>query len=212
MFDEDQGEINSQESFSIAYKLTLGAVSTDDGRVSLFLDFGVEQEAPGVLPPPFELISHSFLTVPANIFPDDALRDEWINKSLAGFKRCITITISEELRLALGDAGNYYLDLMGIDPEPTTKKEMVRIHTNETEKRVAGIVGARGQRSKWTRAELERAVTTARRSLKKPNATLDEVAAVLRKTHAKKAPASGEALGVLLRRFKISWKGVKTDS
>lgn len=206
LYSEIGVEVITEERFQIAFDCILSATE-HNGEVSLNLNIDVAQEVPGIIRMSRGRIA--MLTAPANVFPSRAARAEWVNKSLARLKRFLTETMVHEATLLNGDAGNYYLDFLGLDPEPTSKKELVRIHTNETEKRVAAFMGAKGQRSKWTRAELERAVTTARRSLKKPHATLDEVAEVLRRTHPLKAPASGEALGTLMRRLGVDWKGIK---
>lgn len=207
--DEDHGEVIREETFQLEFSCVL-RVTEREGQVALSLHLEPTKGVPGVM------TAHgghnAILTVPASVFGDKATRAEWVNKSLARLKRYLVYTMMHEAALLNGDAGNYYLDFMGIDPEPTTKKELVKIHLNETEKRVAAFMGARGQRSQWTRAELERAVSTARRSIKGPRVTLDDVAEALRRMHPHKAPASGEALGTMLRRFKIKWKGIKTDS
>jgi hypothetical protein len=209
MIEEGGGERISEESFPLVFNCELSAVE-HGGEVTIVCRIEAEKEPPGALRMIGGNVMHYI--VPTSIFRDRDARAEYLDSTLRRFKHHLAGWLMQEAGLLLMDTGNYYLDSMGIDPEPTTKKELVKIHLNETEKRVANYLGVKGQRAKWTTAELERAVANARRSLKKPNATLDEVADVLRRTHPQKAPASGEALGVMLRRHRIKWKGIKTDS
>lgn len=152
--------------------------------------------------------------VPPGTFDDDETRAEWETKARTFFTRRLVETMIYEASAHLADAGNFYLDEMGIDPAPVPRKELVEIHLNQTRARVSHYLGVKGQRSRWTRAELRRAVLAALSS-GGPH-TLAAVARQLQRSHARKAPASGEALGVLLKRFKLSWKelkaGEKTDS
>jgi hypothetical protein len=205
---EERGEIVLLDSFPLAFNCELEAVN-ERGEIIVTIRLDVTEPAPRYA---MGGKGGGSFHVPARVFRDQAQRNEWISRTLARLQMDIAGAMMHEAMLLLIDSGNYHLDFMGVDPEPTTKNELVKIHLNETEQRVRKFLGAKGQRSQWTRAELERAVTTARRSLGKPNATLDEVAEVLRRTHPKKGPASGEALGATLRRFKINWKGIKTDS
>ena len=69
----------------------------------------------------------------------------------------------------------------------------------------------RGQRSKWRTGELKYAVLSALDSLPPSHGrTYDNVAAVLQATHPAKAPRSGGALRVLLDRFRLDWKELKS--
>jgi hypothetical protein len=72
-------------------------------------------------------------------------------------------------------------------------------------------------RSAWTPYTLQRAVQVALLELidggvTRRGLTLERVADVIREHYSDIAPASGEALGKRLERFKLDWKKLKTDT
>ena len=157
----------------------------------------------------------STYSAPAGTFAEEGTADKWEEKVRAAFARRLVETMMFEASAHLADAGNYYLDEMGLDRAPVPRKELVEMHVNETRKRVSAYLGVKGQRSHWTGPELERAVRAMLSGITNSQArTLDNVAAALRKNdhYKKKAPASGEALGVLLKRFKLKWRDLKREA
>jgi hypothetical protein len=152
------------------------------------------------------------LTFPSRGFPDAESRTEWIQKAFSLFTVYLGHALTHEAFLLFVDAGNLAAETMGFDTDPVGRNELVKIHLKQTEQRVSNFMRARGQRSKWTAAGLERAVRAALRSLPRKSRGLDEVAAALRETYPKQAPVSGPALGKMLERFGIDWMKIKTDS
>jgi hypothetical protein len=94
------------------------------------------------------------------------------------------------------------------------EEEVIQDHLKRIEYYLRSLLEApkRGKRSKWTARELERAVRRAVLSLPVPERKLDKVAEKLREIYPDRAPVSGEALGALLKRFKLSWRKIKTDN
>lgn len=98
-------------------------------------------------------------------------------------------------------------------PDDWDAEEVIQNHLKQIEYYLRSLLEAkRGKRSKWTGVELERAVRRALIPLPARERKLDKVAEKLREIYPDRAPVSGEALGALLKRFKLSWREIKTDS
>lgn len=151
------------------------------------------------------------IRVPTTAFKTKEEWAEYIMRVETNFRTYVHLAMAAEALQTFHDAGESAFTDMGLTPGALTPKEILGIHVNATKNRVAKIVGAKGRRSKWTRAELERDVRSAMRALKRGDRNLSNVADVLRARKPDKAPVSGEALGVLLKRFRIPWKDIKTD-
>ena len=152
------------------------------------------------------------LTIPASAARDPAKREEWFSETADSVGRTLAWALRHEAFLHFQDAGNFFLDKIGIDPNPATRSELVELHVNETRARVSNFLKAKGTRSRWTKTELERDVTNALRALRGKHPTLDAVAEILRKEKKEKGPVSGAALGALLKRFGLSWRKLKSDT
>jgi len=198
------------EKFTLCFEVEIhGDPQLDDhAGMSIFVDNKNE----GIEGLGKERRQFSRIVFPPDGFPDQEARDEWAHKAAATFKAVVGSVMLDEMYLLFVDSANYHAETMGFDTNPVGRKELVKIHVKETERRVSVFMGAKGQRSKWTRAGLERAVRHALRTLPRGKRKLEHVAAALRKSHPSQGPVSGEALGAMLRRHKIPWKNLKTDS
>jgi len=209
-----RGDLVVDESFTLGFECE---VISGEGNGEAFIRLNMTEivrEGAGFRE--FDITHQTIYSIPAKVFPNKEARQEWAGKVMDAFREKLSYTTIAEAGLLLADSSNYFLDLMGYDRTP--KKEMVEQHLVATRKRVSGFLGARGQRSPWSKAELELAMRRTLATLKKENPslrapTLDQVADVLRVMedgkYKDKAPVSGEALGALLRRFKIDWQKLK---
>jgi hypothetical protein len=111
-------------------------------------------------------------------------------------------------------AGVAHLEEATGHPDDWNEDEVIENITKQLDHYLRRLlkVPQRGKRSRWTGAELERAVRQALTVVPVSKRTLDGVAAILRERDPKRAPVSGEALGVLLTRLKLSWRKIKADS
>jgi len=200
-----------------SFNITLGvkvAWAVSDG----ILSFNVKAEYPGthlVLGETKRLNGIS-LEIPASVFPDDELRDEWIETTKRNFYRLFTLCLTDEASLFLGDVGNFYLVKMGLDR--ATNRELYDMHMKATEKRLRSFFGMRGKgrRSRWTKVELAREVTATLRGLLPRQRTLAGTATKLKekfktREDADKIPPNGEALRQLLKRFGLDWDSLQPD-
>src|ERR671913_406154 len=101
------------------------------------------------------------MQLPARGFPDVAAREEWASKTATAFRKRVPGALVHEMYLLFMDTANFYGVDLGYDTAPVGRNELVKIHLGATEQRVRAYMKAKGQRSKWTAAGLERAVRHA---------------------------------------------------
>jgi hypothetical protein len=204
---EDKRDLN--ERFSLTFDCQLVGAEMANGEFALRLT--MEQfhaPVPGI--EELKHIGSCGFSFPAEDFPDQEARAEYVEKVKRLFHHGVAFAMTQEAGLHLVDVGNFYLNALGIDS--ISKKEMVEVHLNETRRRIGGLaLKTKGKPSKWTRIELERAVLKALSTIKVENPTLGHINRALKKRYPKKAPASGAALGVMLGRFDIKWREMKSN-
>lgn len=102
--------------------------------------------------------------------------------------------------------------LMDTGLETIDKQEIVQAHLKRTEDRLRRwLKVARGQLSKWDKAELQRALRIVLDRIPRNAAhDLNAAAEGLKLLHPDKAPASGDSLRMLLSSLEINWKTEKT--
>ncbi len=152
------------------------------------------------------------MKIPAAIFKNEEELRTWFHTSFHTFSTSVIHTILHEALLRFGDVANGTLDTQNI--EPSDRKELVNNHVRETTKRVREElkISEHGHYSPWTKYKLTNAVRRSLRALPKSERTYDNVANLLKDSHGDKAPASGESLRQLMRRFEVDWKTLKADS
>jgi hypothetical protein len=147
-------------------------------------------------------------------------RPEPTDEQLAAWAQQVFDKASAGLPVLLAAVAIEYLEgvahlLQATDhPDDWDEEEVIKDHLKQIEYYLRSLLEAtkRGKRSRWTSKELERAVRRALIGLPTRERKLDKVAEKLREIYPDRAPVSGEALGVLLKRFKLSWRKMKTDS
>jgi hypothetical protein len=197
------------ENFSLKFDCKLIGAEIANGEFALQLKMErLHEPKDGIQE--LDLVDNWGFSFPAKDFPDQETRAEYVLKVRHLFHLGVARAMTQEAGLHLVDAGNFYLNSLGIDS--ISKKEMVEVHLNETRRRIGGLaLKTKGKPSKWTRIELERAVLRALSTIKVENPTLGHINRALKKRYPKKAPASGAALGVMLGRFKIKWREMKSN-
>lgn len=154
------------------------------------------------------------------IFAKSPFRPEPTDEQLATWAQQVFDKASAGLPVLLAAVAIEYLEGVAHllqatgHPDDWDEEEVIQDHLKQIEYYLRSLLEApkRGKRSKWTSKELERTVRRALTKLPTRERTLNNVAAKLREIEPKRAPVSGEALGVLLKRFKLSWRKIKTDS
>jgi hypothetical protein len=213
MSDEDEGAhaLTKKITLSVVYTLT-GRVNKQAGIYELSLISTVnrqlEQGDSDVMPSSV----YGGIGIPLTVVGDKESLAEWAGKAIQTLKLAAANVIHQESHLTLQDAGNYWLDELGLDPAPLPRRDLVENHLIFTRARVGGFMDARGRGSKWKREELEMAITNALATVKKRDRTYAGVAKELRQTHPKKAPPSVAALKQLVSRHGIDWKGLKSNA
>jgi Arc/MetJ-type ribon-helix-helix transcriptional regulator len=136
---------------------------------------------------------------------------KWAEAVRDAFTKKIEQTVREELRLHFHDVASLCLDRLRI--ERIDSKEIIANHIEQTKARVRKNVGARGrgQPSKWTKRELSQAVRAALAAFPKMERTQENAAKRLRdmEPYKEKAPPTGGALRILLKRHELKWEEVQ---
>lgn len=153
----------------------------------------------------------SIFQFPAENFPTQKARIEWVDTVVDRFKRSLVEVLTDEARLRFNDVGNYFLARMGFDPEPATEKFILESHLRATKDRIRGYLGA-GLNPQWTKDELEQAIKGAFATLKRGRHTYEGVLSALQESHPHKAPPSVPALKQLVIRKEIDWKMLKSNA
>jgi hypothetical protein len=89
----------------------------------------------------------------------------------------------------------------------TTHKSLLSSEDKQAKERLG--FKQRGQKSKWNKDELARAVIDAFRTLPPEDQTYERVCSVLKKKYPDKAPKTAAALKKLLPRHGLVWKALK---
>jgi hypothetical protein len=92
----------------------------------------------------------------------------------------------------------------------TTHKSLLSSEDKQAKERLG--FKQRGQKSKWNKDELARAVMEACDTLPPKDRTYERVCSVLKERHPDKAPKSAAALKKLIPRHGLVWKALKGDS
>lgn len=152
------------------------------------------------------------IAVPLDVFGNAESRHAWRDRVVKAFRRTVTHTMLDEARINLLDAGNFFFEQSGLDPQPVGLRGLVKMHLAETEARVRGMfgtAGVAGRPSNWTASGLSRAITESLAALPPRSQNYAGVAARLREIRGTKEPASGGALRQLVIRLKLDWKELK---
>lgn len=206
--------LGGAESVRVGFAYSLHLNHNPDGSYTVTLTAKLTEDSDAHGSPMFARTDNLISTyhVPPGAISDDKTAGAWMAGAAKFFWSGLIETIMFEASAHLADAANYYLDEMGLDPAPVKRKELVEMHINETRKRVSAYLNARGNRSKWTRRELERAIRGALAALPKQRRTQAEVVKKLKDTHARKAPPSVPALKQLVARHSLDWRTLKRDA
>jgi hypothetical protein len=89
----------------------------------------------------------------------------------------------------------------------TTHKSLLSSEDKQAKERLG--FKQRGQKSKWNKDELARAVIDAFRTLPPEDQIYERVCSVLKERHPDKAPKSGDALRKLIQRHGLVWEVLK---
>ena len=89
----------------------------------------------------------------------------------------------------------------------TTHKSLLSSEDKQAKERLG--FKQRGQKSKWDKNELARAVIEALGTLPSEKQTYEHVCSVLKERHPDKAPKSGDALRKLIQRHGLVWEVLK---
>jgi hypothetical protein len=150
--------------------------------------------------------------ISARLLADERLFDTWINKTLQTVQESIPGLTTASAATSIAVALIAGIDKTGVDTFDVGEEVDSHVRVLARILKDDLNLSRPGQHSSWTRWELMQAVLDAQGRLLslKQKVTYDSIAEVLKQTHPNEAPPTGNALRVLLRRFKISWKQVKS--
>jgi len=158
-----------------------------------------------------EMTLDGITKLPASLFTDEETVQEWTHLTADVFKANLVKHLLHQTLLQLNGALHFSLDELQI--EPIDIKDVVGAHVRNTASALKDQFGLRyrGNKSKWEKLELSRAVSQALRELKSPSRrTYANVAQILVRDYGDNAPPNGEALRKMLIRFKINWTSLIT--
>ncbi len=161
----------------------------------------------------FQIGEHTgVIKIPAAIFKNEEQLRTWFHTAFNTYNTSVIHAVLHEALLRFGDVANETLDTQKI--EHSDRKELVNNHIRETTKRIREElkISEHGHYSPWTKYKLTNAVRRSLRALPKSERTYGNVASLLKNTHGEQAPASGESLRQLMRRFEVDWKTLKADT
>ncbi len=122
-----------------------------------------------------------------------------------------TVTLSHSIENC---DGSRELESLDEQEKQELVKKSVRVASRTIDKEIKRLLGVSGpgQHSPWSGQELMYALLDARGKLQAGGLpmTYESVCEILKQVHPRKAPPTGNALRLLLRRFQISWKQFKS--
>ncbi len=153
----------------------------------------------------------SKITAPASTFTDEAQARLWADQTFRSFRARSTAALLSEAALTLGDEANWVLDDLKI--ESMDMQNVAQTHIRGTTKRLQERFNLQrpGRQSQWDRLELMEAMKAVLNLLPEQGHTIANAAARLKETHPDKAPESGDALRMIMRRQGISWRDLKKE-
>jgi hypothetical protein len=150
--------------------------------------------------------------VPRAWFADEQQASEWAEKTVKTFEDYWSKVMEFETNRHFTNVGNFILRKMGILGAPSIE-ELIQDQVKTQESILRGrfnLPVGRGNFSKWTEYDLRVAIEKILTN--KPAWTWVDINEELRRLHADKAPASGEALRQLARRFGLKLRAIKREA